>query len=242
MIELWQISVALLAVSFGAWFEVHSKYSEDVKEKKKKRLTKVRDEISKICEMLHEEKNESEMEQELVHLTTLYELSNEPINLFEQTWNAFSVAGLFFLVSVFCRLGVDLLLLLQLSAVEAFTFLLGIFFFIFAIMSTRNLMNLLSSDKDPLISMLRIGVIAVIQALHSYLIWQLSLTLGFVTSTIYFLVFYILLWFTFVGAILFWKGTEDKDRKTIFGGFIALYSPWIWLAIVGVLLRLGLIR
>jgi VIT1/CCC1 family predicted Fe2+/Mn2+ transporter len=241
MIELWQISIALLAVSFGAWFEIHTKYGDAVKEKKKTRLKKVRYEINNICEMLHEGKGEEEIDKKLAHLTTLYEESNEPINLFETTWNAFSIAGLFFLIAVFCRLGADLLTLSQLLAVEAFTFLIGIFFFILAIVNTRNLMNLLSSDKDPVASLLRTTVIAIVQALHSYVIWELSLNLASVLSSRELTIFYILLWCTFGGAILLWVGTEKKDKKLSIGGFFIIYSPWFWLAILGVLITLGLI-
>jgi hypothetical protein len=240
MIELWQISVALLAVSFGAWFEIHSKYDDDVKEKKRRRLGEVRDEVVKISKTIHGGKNEKEIEEELGHLASLYEKSNEPINVFEMAWNSFSYAGLIFLVSIFCRLGSDLLSLSGLSAVEDFTFLFGIFFFILAILNTRNLMILLSSDKDPLTPILGIAVIAIVQALHSYLIWQLS-TIPLITS-IYFFVFYVLLWFTFAGAALFWIGIESKSSKKSYIGLTIMYSPWIWLVILSLLLRFGLIK
>lgn len=125
MIELWQISIALLAVSFGAWFEVHSKYSEDARKLKRERLDKVRKKIEEICEQRQKGDKEEKMESEMASLTKLYEESNEPIDLCEQTWSIFSYAGVCFLASIFCRLGVDLLSISQLSPIEGLIFFFG---------------------------------------------------------------------------------------------------------------------
>lgn len=243
MIELWQFSGFLIAVSFGAWISVHSKYGEKVKEKKRQKLNEAREEIEKICRLMRTSKMKESIESELVSLTNLYEESNEPIELFEQTWKMFLYAGLSFFVSIFSRLGADLLSVWQLASVEALVFLFGAFLFVIACLNTRNLMILLGSGEDPHISMLNAVLFGMVAALHLYVIFQLLPNFLLGTLTIYQLIFFVLLWCSFIGlAILLWKGEKTGASKEILVGMTLTLAPWLWIVLLAILTYIGFLH
>jgi len=229
LIELWYVSLSLLAVAFGAWFEIHSKYSERVVNMKNARLRKAYDKVEEIAKI----KQKDKMQPELIALNKMYEASNEPTELHESTWNFFCYAGLLFLISIFCRLGADLLPIQELLPFESFIFLAGTIFFVGAILNTRNLMKLLKSENDPHISLATMIIVALIQALHIYIIWELIPAFLTSTLTIYQEVFFFLLWLTFIGSGIFiLKADEFEKSKVAMVGMVLMFAPWIWIFII----------
>lgn len=223
MIELWNASAILIAVSFGAWLTIHSKYNERISELEKKRKQKTFDKMREITEITEEAWNE---------LHELFKASNEPAGLFEVTWNFYLYSGLLFLTSVFVRLGVDVLLIQMLSPFEGLVFLAGALFFVGALLNTRNLMKLLKSDVDPQISLVTMIIVAIIQSLNVYAIWQLAPSFFASTMTFYQLVFFFLLWLTFLGAGIFLvTADEDETSKITIVGITLMFAPWLWIFI-----------
>jgi hypothetical protein len=223
MLELWHVSLALLAVSFGAWFEIHSKYSDKVAEMEKARRQKTFDKMKEITKITNKNWDV---------LKKLFDASNEPSESHELAYNTFSYTGVLYLISVLARLGADYLSIQELYIIEGFVFLLGTIFFIVAILNTRNLMTLLKSDVDPKIPVMNLIVVATSVAVNAFIIWDLFPSFLASTLNVFQTIFFFLLWLAFIGSGIVLLEGEEIDTALGYAGLGLMFAPWIWMFII----------
>jgi hypothetical protein len=227
MIELWQVSLALMAISFAAWFELDSKYYEKANSRKGKKLDTIREKIRQICK---EEKGEID-EKNILEITHLYEESRNPIESLNSTTQLFFMSGISFLLSVAMRLVSDYLKATQIEGLEPIFFLFGFFIFLISWKNCYNLRILLTSENDPPItSILNAVLIGILQGIHAYLLMIVVpiILSGRAAMDLY--IFAGFLFLTFPGAIIYlWKVDE---RRWMFVGSFLMFLPWIYVIII----------
>lgn len=234
MIELWQVALALAAVSLGAWFEVERTFGKKARVMKERLLAETRNKIIEI----YEKERDNISEESIKEIGSLYEKSGSPISFLDETLRTFLISGVLFLGSVASRLAIDYLEMKEVAAIEGISFLIGFVIFAVAIYNSHILRNLVFSEKDPpVIPLLGAVVVGIMEGINAYLLLIFIPIVLSGRATIDLIVFVGFLLLSFPGAVIYLWGlqTESESARTwSLAGFSIMSSPWIYLIVIAV--------
>jgi membrane-associated HD superfamily phosphohydrolase len=235
MIELWQVCIGLIAVSFMAWFEVDSRYAKKARSLKQRKLKDIQAKIHQLSRKRTTHIDEDEIRE----ITNLYDESRNSIDSLNNTTHLFFFSGILFLVSLTTRIAMQYINI-ELESLETATFASGFIIFLIAWKNCYSLRALVATEEDPSTTTLFTAIIVgIIGGINAYLLWIIIPIIFQGRATFDLMIFAGLLVLSFIGIIIFLA--KEKEARWTQGGYFLMILPWLYLlaiSIVGYLLRL----